>query len=369
VSLTIAKLSEWNIFPESSALIAGPCSAESADQVMKIALGLRPYGVNLLRAGVWKPRTRPGSFEGAGAPALAWVRKAGEAAGLPTAVEVAEPRHVEQALKAGIDVLWIGARTTANPFSVQAIADALKGSNKAVMIKNPVSPDVDLWVGAIERIYQAGIKKIIAIHRGFATSRKTVFRNAPQWRLPIELKTHLPEMPLICDPSHICGDKKLLLPVAQQAMDLLFDGLMIEVHNDPRHALSDAKQQITPRQLGTLLSRIHRTRPHPEVVESNERIKKLRSRIDAIDEQIIDLFGKRMKTVRAIGQYKLKRDVSTFQPSRWQEIMETRARSAHKKGLSEEFLLRVYQHIHEEALRQQEMLHGELLPAVKKARR
>ncbi len=354
----IAELNKWGIFPRETVLVAGPCSAESPEQVLSTAVALKDSRVDLFRAGVWKPRTHPGSFEGAGIPALTWVKKAGRAAGLPVTVEVAEPLHVEAALKAEIDVLWIGARTTVNPFSVQAIADVLRGTDTRIMVKNPVSPDIELWIGAIERLQGVGLTRIIAVHRGFTTSRETVFRNAPNWRLPIELKTRIPGIPLVCDPSHICGKKSLIQSVAQQAVDLLFDGLMIEVHLDPTHALSDSKQQITPDQLRMLLKTLRYTRPMPEAIERDEAIKQLRKKIDTVDGQLVDLLAERMEAVRKIGELKLEQGISTYQPMRWREIMESRARRAREKGLSEEFLLRVYQHIHEEALRQQEMLQA-----------
>lgn len=355
---SVSELGKWGIFPRNTVLVAGPCSAESPEQVMSTAVALKNSRVDLFRAGVWKPRTHPGSFEGAGIPALKWVKNAGLAAGLPVTVEVAEPAHVEAALEAEIDVLWVGARTTVNPFSVQAIADVLRGTNTRIMVKNPVSPDIELWIGAIERLLGVGLTKIIAVHRGFTTSRETVFRNAPNWRIPIELKTRIPGIPLICDPSHICGKRSLIQSVAQQAVDLLFDGLMIEVHMDPAHALSDSKQQITPDQLQTLLKALRYTRPMPETVERDEAIKQLRKKIDTVDGQLVDLLAERMDAVRKIGELKLEQGISTYQPLRWREIMESRARRAREKGLSEEFLLRVYQHIHEEALRQQEMLHA-----------
>jgi len=356
----IAPISAWKTFSSKRILIAGPCSAESPEQLVATAKDLPKHGVNVLRAGIWKPRTHPGSFEGIGAVGLSWLKDAGNECGLPVATEVAEPKHVEDALKAGIDLLWIGARTTVNPFAVQALADSLKGTSIPLMIKNPVSADIELWIGAIERFLHAGVTKIAAIHRGFTTSRKTIYRNAPQWRIPIELKTRIPHISLICDPSHICGNTRLLLSVAQESIDLLFDGLMIEVHHNPKGALSDASQQITPLQLGTLLSKLRYTQPQEKLTEIDPLIKNMRHEIDIIDSHIIDYLSQRMEKARELGRYKQEKEISSFQPSRWHDIIKTRMTYAKKKNISEEFLLRIYQHIHEEALRQQELIHQEL---------
>ena len=250
VNIITKKLTDWEIPIQEKLFIAGPCSAESEDQVVKTALALSEHKVNILRAGIWKPRTRPGSFEGVGRKGLEWLKRAGDEAKMPVTVEVAQTEHVEECLEYGIDVLWIGARTTVNPFSVQAIADSLRGVDIPVMVKNPISPDIALWIGALERLYQAGIKKLVAIHRGFAASNNGLYRNKPEWRIPIELKRQIPDIPLICDPSHICGNKEMLFSVSQEAMDLLYDGLMLEVHNHPEKALSDYQQQITPEEYG-----------------------------------------------------------------------------------------------------------------------
>ncbi len=335
-------------------LIAGPCSVESEEQIMKTALALADKNVNVLRGGVWKPRTRPGSFEGVGNEALQWLKNAGNEAHLPVAVEVATPDHVEKSLTCGIDILWIGARTTTNPFSVQNLADALKGVDIPVMIKNPISPDVELWIGAFERIYNAGIKQLIAVHRGFASHKKTAYRNVPNWRLPIELKRNLPGISVVCDPSHICGNTELLQSVAQEAMDFLFDGLMIEVHDNPGSALSDAKQQITPQEFHTLVEKLKVKKPYTDDAEFYEHLNNLRKDIDAVDYQIIELIGKRMNLSRQIGTYKRSMDVSNFQPARWDEVIKSRTKAGVDKNLSEEFILRMYQYIHEESLRHQE---------------
>ena len=274
---------------------------------------------------------------------------------MPVATEVAEPRHVEKCLKHGIDVLWVGARSTGNPFTVQAIADALRGVDVPVLVKNPVSPDIDLWIGAIERLQRAGIRRLAAVHRGFAGSTKTVFRNAPLWRIPLDLRTRVPGIPLICDPSHICGSTRLLGAVAQEAMDLLFDGLMLEVHANPKEALSDASQQLTPAEFTALLDGLLLSRPTLRTEEQRSYFKTLRSRIDRIDAQIIELLGRRMAIARKLGVYKRRQGVSLFQPGRYEEILQSRVAEGAKVALEEEFVTRVYQHIHEEALRHQEV--------------
>ncbi len=335
-------------------LVAGPCSVESEEQVMETAKGLAECKVNVLRGGVWKPRTRPGSFEGLGMEALKWLKQAGDAVNLPVAVEVANAEHVEMCLKLDIDVLWIGARTTTNPFSVQTLADSLKGVDKPIMIKNPISPDVELWIGAIERIRNAGISKIVAIHRGFASHKKSAFRNIPNWRIPIELKREMGDIPIICDPSHICGNRDLLLTVSQEAIDLLFNGLMIEVHTDPDKALSDSKQQLTPTGYKDLVDSLKVKKRFSDDKEFFEHINDLRKDIDKLDNDLIDLLANRMNIARQIGSYKRLADVANYQPDRWDEIIRSRTKTAADKNLSENFMLRVYQLIHEESLRQQE---------------
>jgi len=256
VDIKLAEPKEWKIPVKDKFLVAGPCSVESEEQIIQTALGLAEYGVNLLRAGIWKPRTRPGTFQGIGVEGLKWLKRAGQAANLPVAVEVATPYHIEQCLKYEVDVLWIGSRTTTNPFLVQAIADSLKSVDIEIMVKNPMNPELELWIGALERLNWAGQRKLIAVHRGFSVFETNLYRNMPYWKIPQELKRLIPEIPLICDPSHICGNKELLLPVAQKAIDLHYDGLMIEVHINPKLALSDAKQQITPKELGNLLKNL-----------------------------------------------------------------------------------------------------------------
>jgi chorismate mutase len=335
-------------------LIAGPCSVESEEQVMRTARELTQAStVHVLRGGVWKPRTRPGSFEGMGAPALRWLKQAGTAVGVPVAVEVATPEHVELAMAAGIDVLWIGARTTVNPFAVQAIANVLRGAEVPVIIKNPVNPDLDLWLGAFERFYEAGVTRLMAAHRGFSSSRKSQYRNVPHWRIPLELKLLLGGVPLICDPSHLCGCTNLIPVVAQEALDFLYDGLMVEVHANPAVALSDAKQQLTPAEYAALIQGLKVKRPQADDEGYRFRVDFLRKEIDEIDDGIIQLLTKRMAVVREIGEFKKHQDVSIYQPQRFQEVLESRAKAASEHRLSTEFITQVYKLIHEESLRQQ----------------
>lgn len=354
INLNIQEFIHRKTPKDKTFVVAGPCSVESEEQIKRTAMELAECDVQVLRGGIWKPRTRPGSFQGVETQGLTWLRNAGLAANLPITCEVATPEHVEECLEHYIDILWIGARTTVNPFAVQAIADALKGVDIPVMIKNPINPDIELWIGAFERLNKAGIKKLVAIHRGFSSYRKSEFRNTPNWRIPIELKRRVKNLPIICDPSHICGNVELLQPVAQEAMDLLFDGLMIEVHENPIVALSDAKQQITPKQLGDLLDTLKIKTPEVSNKETINKIKELRKEIDDVDSNIIQLLAKRMGISNQIGEYKRSSNVSSFQPGRWEEIIESRVKDGVNKNLGEEFVLRVYQMIHEESIRQQE---------------
>jgi len=351
-------LSEWNIPARKKIFIAGPCSVESEEQMLRTAMQLSAYDVALIRGGVWKPRTRPGAFEGVGAKGLVWLKRAGNAAGLPVATEVASPTHVEECLKAGVDVLWIGARTTTSPFAVQEIADALRGVDIPVMIKNPMNPDIELWIGALERINKAGITKIMAVHRGFSTYGETLYRNQPIWRIPIELRRRLPHLPLICDPSHICGKQKYVMAVAQEAIDLLFDGLMIEVHCAPRRALSDSGQQMTPAQYGGLVRKLRHV-SSSDPTHLPEVIKLLRREIDAIDDNLIALLAKRMECVERIGIWKRKHNVSLFQPERWEQILQDRIQSSVRQHLSASFVQNLFEHIHEEALNIQGRVRAE----------
>jgi chorismate mutase len=350
----IASLSDWWYSRNHPAIIAGPCSAETRDQVLKTAALLAEgKQTHLMRAGIWKPRTRPDSFEGVGEQAIPWLLEARDTYGLPVCVEVATTQHVERCLKAGIDALWIGARTTVNPFSVQEIADVLRGTDIPVLIKNPVNPDLQLWIGAIERIRKAGISRMIAIHRGFSSSGKSLYRNRPMWEIPIALMSEMPEIPIFCDPSHITGKRDLLLSVAQRAMDLGMHGLMIESHIDPDHAWSDAAQQITPHQLNDLLRQLNiRSVSGKEGSDENALIA-LRSRIDKIDEEIIHLIGQRMMVAGEIGEFKKEHDITILQLERWKEIGITRTQWAKDVGLSADFIEHYLDQIHEESIRRQ----------------
>ena len=334
-------------------IIAGPCSAETEEQVMETARQLSEQKVDLYRAGIWKPRTRPNSFEGVGTVGLKWLKQVKETYGLKTTTEVANREHVFEALKYDIDVLWLGARTTVNPFSVQEIADALEGVNKPVMIKNPINPDLNLWIGAIERIYKAGIDRIAVIHRGFSSHGETRFRNVPRWQIPIELKRRYPNLEIICDNSHICGRRDTLAGVAQQAMDLNFDGIMTETHITPDEAWSDAKQQITPAVFKLLVDKlVLRTEESNDPIFA-ENIDNLRKQIDEVDEELLNLLSSRMKLAEAIGGYKKRNNISILQSSRWNEILETAIREGAKRGLSDEFVTKYLHAVHEESISHQ----------------
>ena len=335
-------------------MIAGPCSVETEEQMIQTAVRLKATGkVDILRGGIWKPRTRPGMFEGIGAKGLPWMQKAKELTGLPITVEVAKASHVELALEFGVDVLWVGARTTVNPFSVQEVADALRGVDIPVLVKNPINPDLALWLGGIERLQKVGIDKIGGIHRGFSNASEKVFRNRPQWQLAIDFKTAMPELPLINDPSHICGRRDLLSSVAQKAMDLDFDGLMIESHITPDEAWSDAKQQITPEVYGELISRLN-IRKHGLAAEERTKLDQLRKDIDLIDEELIHVLSSRMKVAREIGQYKKDHNLTILQSDRWMEVLQKFVEKANNNHLSEEFITKVIKAIHDESISQQE---------------
>ena len=330
-------------------VIAGPCSAETEEQVMDTAKQLANNGIKIFRAGVWKPRTKPGGFEGKGIEALPWMQRVKAETGMLLATEVATPEHVEAALQAGIDILWVGARTTANPFSVQAIADALKGTDVPVFVKNPVNPDIELWTGALLRINSAGITRLGAIHRGFSSVDSKLYRNPPMWHLPIELKRRFPALPLICDPSHMGGRRDLIAPLSQQAMDLGFEGLMIESHCNPDCAWSDAKQQVLPEVLDFILDRLV-VREEMEVTES---ITQLRKQIDELDNQLMDLLTKRMRVSREIAEYKKLHNMTVVQTTRYSEILDKRATQGSLCGMSPDFIRDIYEHIREESVRQQ----------------
>jgi chorismate mutase len=335
-------------------IISGPCSAETEEQVVQTATRLAATGkVDILRAGIWKPRTRPGSFEGIGTKGLPWLQQAKKESGLPVAVEVATAKQVEDALHFGVDVLWIGARTTVNPFSVQDVADALKGADVPVLIKNPINPDLELWIGAVERVANAGIKNIGLIHRGFSSYGNTEYRNAPMWHLAIEMKRRNPGMLLINDPSHICGRRDILMDVAQKAIDLDFDGLIIESHIDPDNAWSDAKQQVTPERLGEMISSIvWRT----ETIDSEELhavMEKMRQQINQLDDELLQLIGQRMKVADKIGQYKKDNNITILQTNRWNAILERAYQRGDKLGLSQEFITKYFDAVHMESINHQ----------------
>lgn len=330
-------------------VIAGPCSAETEEQVMETARQLSHNGIKIFRAGVWKPRTKPGGFEGKGAEALPWLQRVKAETGMLLATEVATPEHVETALKAGIDILWIGARTTANPFSVQAIADALKGTDVPVFVKNPVNPDIELWTGALLRINSAGIRRLGAIHRGFSSVDSKLYRNPPMWHIPIELKRRFPSLTIITDPSHMGGRRDLVAPLAQQAMDLGMDGLMIEAHYNPDCAWSDANQQVLPEVLDFILDRL----VVRESVEVTESISQLRKQIDELDNQLMDLLTKRMRVSREIAEYKKLHNMTVVQTTRYSEILDKRAAQGVLCGMNPDFVKKVYEAIHSESVRQQ----------------
>jgi chorismate mutase len=352
--LSILPLNSWKPRGFDNFIIAGPCGAETEQQVMQTAAGIAALNkVSVFRSGIWKPRTRPNSFEGVGTVGLQWLQQVKKEYGLLTTVEVANAHHTEEALKYGVDILWIGARTTVNPFSVQEIADVLKGVDVPVMIKNPVHADLQLWIGAIERIAQAGINKIIAIHRGFHTGQKSRYRNVPLWEIPIELKTIFPELPVICDPSHISGQRDLIRDVAQKALDLGMDGLMIESHNNPSQALSDAQQQLVPVALGELLTELNFRKTSSENQEFINELQNFRNIIDEIDEELIRVIKKRSDIITRIGEYKKEHHVTIFQLERWKEILRTRSESASQKGFPPEFTEKLCQLLHEESIRMQ----------------
>jgi chorismate mutase len=335
-------------------VIAGPCSAETEDQVLKIAHDLKDTDVSIYRAGIWKPRTRPGMFEGVGAIGLKWLDKVKKETGLLTATEVANASHVKLALEYNIDVLWIGARSTVSPFIVQEIADALEGTDKIVLVKNPVNPDLALWLGGIERLYSANIKKLGVIHRGFSTYEKSKYRNNPEWQLPIELQNRFPDIPLICDPSHIAGRRDILQDISQTALDLNFDGLMIETHIDPDNAWSDAAQQITPSVLVKMMNDLKIRTLTSEEADYKNQLNTLRTQIDVIDHGLLETLGKRMKVAVSIGELKKKKNVAVLQTKRWNEILGNMILEGEKKGLSEEFVLRMFKAIHQESINNQE---------------
>lgn len=334
-------------------VIAGPCSAETEELLLKIAFQLKNTDTTVLRAGIWKPRTRPGNFEGVGAVGLQWLQQAKKETGLLTATEVANSNHVELALKHDIDILWVGARTTVSPFMVQEIADALKGTDKIVLIKNPVNPDLPLWLGAVERFYDMGVRNLGVIHRGFSTYEKTHYRNNPEWQIPIDLQNSFPDLPLILDPSHIGGRRDIIFDLCQTALDLNYDGLMIETHFDPDNAWSDAKQQITPEVLHQITIDLRIRKEEGDAIEFRNKLATLRTKIDVMDHKLLEILGKRMKISDEIGALKRKNNVAILQTKRWNEILGKMILEAEDNHLSEEFILKIFKAIHQESINHQ----------------
>ncbi|KQC00696.1 chorismate mutase [Pedobacter sp. Hv1] len=354
LQLNIQPLESWINVKNEPLLISGPCSAETEDQLLSTAHLLAATGkVSVLRAGIWKPRTRPGEFEGIGSIGLEWLKRAKAETGLPTAVEVANAKHVEEALAAGVDILWIGARSTVNPFTVQEIADALQGVDIPVLVKNPVNPDLQLWVGALERINKAGITKLGAIHRGFSSFEKSAFRNEPMWELAIQLKTLCPELPIINDPSHICGNRELIPYIAQKALDLDMQGLMIESHLDPSIAWTDAKQQVTPAALAEMVSKFTLRQPESKNEEFTDKLADLRKEIDKIDDLVLQKLAERMSITQKIGEFKRDNKVTILQVNRWDEIMQKRTAFAKALKLDVNFTEKFLELVHGESIRRQ----------------
>jgi chorismate mutase len=330
-------------------VIAGPCSAETEEQVLTTAKQLSDRGIKIFRAGIWKPRTRPGAFEGIGSEGLKWLKRVQSEYGMYTATEVATAKHVTECIKYGVDMIWIGARTSANPFAVQEIADALEGSNIPVLIKNPVNPDLDLWIGAIERLYLAGVRRMGVIHRGFSSADKKIYRNIPQWHIPIELRRRYPNLPIFCDPSHIGGKRELISSLSQQAMDLNYDGLIIESHCDPDCAWSDKDQQVTPDILDYILNLL----VIRDGKQTTESLTELRKQIDEMDDQLVEVLAKRMRVSREIGTYKKEHNMQILQTQRYSEILEDRINQAIKFGIDGDCMKKILESIHEESVRQQ----------------
>ncbi len=343
------KLNLPGIEPKRPMVMAGPCSAETEEQVMETARQLSETGIKIFRAGIWKPRTKPGGFEGIGGKGLPWLQRVQKEYGMLVATEVANKAHVEAALNAGVDILWIGARTSANPFAVQEIADALKGVDVPVLVKNPVNPDLELWIGALERINNAGIKRLGAIHRGFSSYDKRIYRNLPMWHIAIELHRRIPALPMLCDPSHIGGKRELVAPLCQQAMDLGFDGLIIESHCKPDEAWSDASQQVTPEVLDFILDRL----VVRSTTQSTESLHALRFQIDECDNNILDILAKRMRISREIAVYKREHNMTVVQASRYNEILDKRVAQGLLCGMSSDFVKTIFEAIHEESVHQQ----------------
>lgn len=350
-----AEIESW--IPKRPVIIAGPCSAESEAQVLETAHQInRHTKADIFRAGIWKPRTRPSAFEGVGAKGLKWLQRVKEETGMLVATEIAKPEHAEAVLKHDIDVVWLGARTVVNPFSVQELAEALKGTDIPVMVKNPITPDINLWIGALERLYRGGVKKLAAIHRGFYVFEKSPYRNAPMWEIPIELKRKLPEMPIICDPSHIGGDRKIIAEISQKALDLAMDGLMIETHCNPDKALTDVAQQIDPLRLHNIIKELTIRTASPK--DEQDQLTQLRTEIDKLDEELIRIMAQRMDIIKEIGAYKIEQEITVFQLKRWTDILNQRMLLAKDQGINPAFTSKVLKLIHQESIRiQTEMMH------------
>lgn len=349
MELTLSPLNLPGIDNKRPIVIAGPCSAETEEQVMNTATQLCKKGIKIFRAGVWKPRTKPGGFEGVGTLGLPWLKRVQEELGILVSTEVATPKHVEACLESGIDILWIGARTTANPFAMQELADSLRGVDIPVLVKNPVNPDLELWIGALERINGAGVKRMGAIHRGFSTYDKKLYRNLPMWHIPIELRRRIPNLPMFCDPSHIGGRRELIAPLCQQAMDLGFDGLVVESHCNPDAAWSDAAQQVTPEVLDFILDKL----VIRNITQTTESLEALRRQIDEFDNNLLDLLSRRMRVCREIGQYKKEHNMTVVQTERYNEILDKRGAQGVLCGMDADFIKTIFEAIHEESVRQQ----------------
>lgn len=351
--MDISTMDTWGIGDAHPLIIAGPCSAETEDQLYDTAKAVKAQGVNLIRAGVWKPRTRPNTFEGIGQEALQWISDIKKELDVKFAVEVANAMHVEEALHFGVDVLWVGARSTVSPFIVQEIADALKGVDIPVLVKNPINPDLALWIGALERLNQAGVSKLGAIHRGFSTHQKTRYRNIPMWQIPIELKRQFPTLPMICDPSHIAGKREVVAEISQVAMDVSFDGLIIETHRDPENAWSDARQQVTPHTLGDIVQNLKIRNASSEDIEYTTHLEELRTQIDHADREIMETLAQRMDMVAKIGAWKKKNNVAAFQLDRWNEVFRSRKDWGNDLGLREKFTTELFNLMHVESIKKQ----------------
>ena len=353
-TLDLVPVGEWGFFTlPRPMVIAGPCSAETEEQVMETAKGLNEFGIHVFRAGIWKPRTHPGSFEGIGTPGLKWLQKVKKEYGMKVATEVASEKHVFECIKYGVDMVWLGARTTANPFLVQEIAEALRDTDIPVLVKNPVNPDLDLWIGALERLNREGVRKLGVIHRGFSTSQKIAYRNDPQWKIAIELRTRYPQMAFFADPSHMAGDRKYLRELSQRAMDLGLDGLMVESHCNPACAMSDAKQQLTPRDLQALLESLVIRENTSDNTAYRDGIEALRARIDVIDDKLLDLLKDRNEVSKAIGEYKRSHNVAIIQAGRWEQLLADMVSRGAQLGISEAAITAIMTAIHDESVRVQ----------------